>query len=108
MGRPEPSEDLIDVRRAAAILRRHPETVRRWVWSGRLVACRQGGRLLLARTDVEALAQDREPPLTLAEWAAQAGAARAGLGGIAGASAAELVLEDRARRAQPVSDRAGR
>jgi hypothetical protein len=41
--------DMIDVRCAAALVRRHPETVRRWVWSGRLAAQRQGNRLLMAR-----------------------------------------------------------
>lgn len=88
---------------------RHPETVRRWVWSGRLAARRQGNRLLVARTDVEAMANQRMAVISLAEWADRSRAARqsAEAGG-SGRSAAELVLEDRAYRAWDVDAGAGR
>ena len=38
--------DFVDVRQAAALIGRHPETIRRWVWSGRIAARRRGNRLL--------------------------------------------------------------
>jgi len=98
---------MIDVRGAAALVRRHPETVRRWVWSGRLAARREGNRLLMARADVEAIAAREGRTLTsLATWAVRARAAREATGARAsGSSAAELVIEDRAQRSQ---SRAGR
>lgn len=105
----KPSE-LIDVRSAAALVGRHPETVRRWVWSGRLAARRQGNRLLMARDDVEALAESQSRALdTLAAWADRAAAARK-RGGVRrpGSSAADLVLEDRRQRSRPVDIGAGR
>ena len=69
--------EMIDVRSAAALVRRHPETVRRWVWSGRLAAQRHGNRLLMARADVEALAASDGRALTsLAAWAERTRAAR--------------------------------
>lgn len=92
-------DDLLDVRQAAALTARHPETVRRWVWSGRLPAQREGNRLMVARRDVLALAGVSSTALSLRAWAKRAEAAldesaRAGRPG----SAADLVLEDRARR----------
>jgi excisionase family DNA binding protein len=96
------SEEMVDVRGAARLVGRHPETVRRWVWSGRLHARREGNRLLLRRADVEALAASQGTrPLTLAQWGARARAVRAsGRGKGLGGSAADLVLEDRRARSQ--------
>jgi excisionase family DNA binding protein len=104
------SGDTIDVRGAAALVGRHPETIRRWVWSGRLAARRQGNRLLMARADVEALAASEGRALTsLAAWANRARAARESAGAKgSGSSAAELVIEDRAQRSRPAEARAGR
>lgn len=101
---------MIDVRGAAAIVRRHPETVRRWVWSGRLAAQRQGNRLLMARADVEAIAAGEGRALTsLAAWVDRARAAREAAGAeVSGSSAAELVIEDRAQRSRSAEARAGR
>lgn len=110
MARTPGSADTIDVRGAAALVRRHPETVRRWVWSGRLAAQRQGNRLQLARADVEAIAASEGTARTsLAAWAKRARAAREAAGaGASGSSAAELVIEDRAQRSRPAEARAGR
>lgn len=94
-------EEVVDVRRAAVLVGRHPETVRRWVWSGRLAARRQGNRLLMSRAEVEAAATGVGAAVGLAAWAERARAAReaAGAGG-SGRSAAELVIEDRADRSR--------
>lgn len=102
-------DDLLDVRHAAAVAGRHPETVRRWVWSGRLPALRRGNRLLVARGDVEALvAGSAQPVLSLAAWADRARAAleqSPGDGRIG--SAADLVIEDRRQRSDATAARAG-
>lgn len=87
--------EVLDVREAADYVARTPETVRRWVWSGRLEAVRRGNRLLVRRADLDALTGAARPALSLGEWAAllpQATTAAAG-------TAADLVVEDRERRA---------
>lgn len=96
-------------RSRGAIPRPHPETIRRWVWSGRLAAPRQDNRLLMARADVEAMASQRGAVISLTEWADRAAAARhaAGADG-SGPSAAELVIEDRSSRAREPGAGAGR
>jgi excisionase family DNA binding protein len=101
-----PSDDL-DVRAAARLAGRTTETIRRWVWSGRLSARKRGSRLLVSRDDVEALAGLRDGSLSLGEWAAQAETAmrsrrRKGI------SAADLVIEERIRRLDGVAARRGR
>lgn len=94
---------MLDVRGAAVLVGRHPETVRRWVWSGRLAARRQGNRLMMARVDVEAIASQRGAVIGLTEWADRAhGAHRARGASGSGLSAAELVIEDRANRSREV------
>ncbi len=90
---------MLDVQEAASLASRTPETVRRWVWSGRLPAERQGRRLLVARDDVLRIVGVDVPGgrhVTLAEWAAELLAdddrtskAR---------TASDLVLADRAER----------
>lgn len=63
-------EPTLDVGAAARLARRSPETVRRWVWSGKLAASRHGRRLVFARDDLAALlitlGADTSP-ITLAE-----------------------------------------
>ena len=91
-----PDEELT-ILAAAALIRRSPETVRRWVWTGRLKARRIGKQLLVPRRDVEALAGVGPRTLTLREWGKLADAAlRRPRGG--GRSAADLVLLDRRER----------
>lgn len=102
-------DDLLEVRRAAALVGRHPETVRRWVWSGRLPARRSGHRLLVARADVEALVRHEVLVPTLAEWADRAAATRDRRSQAAsGRSAADLVIEDRRDRSSTPGTHAGR
>ena len=94
---------MLDVRETARIAGRTPETVRRWIWSGRLTARRHGNKLLVARPDVDALVNGGALPagMTLAEWAEAVKEARlaGSLGQSEGrGSAADLVLDDRADR----------
>lgn len=107
--RPEPTGELVDVREAAARAGRHPETIRRWVWSGRLPARREGGRLLVSLTDLEALsAPAAAVGAGLGAWAARARTVRARVAHADPSGAADLVLEDRARRSGEEWSDAGR
>jgi Helix-turn-helix domain len=98
--KPAPDERLVDVNAAAALTGRAPETIRRWVWAGRLPAQRRGRKLVVDRRDVLRLATGTARTPTLAQWrklvlrhhrdsrpAAQTGA-----------SAVDLVLADRRLR----------
>lgn len=83
--------DVLDVREAADYVGRTPETVRRWVWSGRVSALRQGNRLLIARSELDAaLSGGATEQMSLREWARSAPRST----GTAD-TAASLVLEDR-------------
>lgn len=95
----KPDVVMLDVRSAAALAERTPETVRRWVWAGRLQARRDGRRLLVDRDDVLRLSGqpfDAAHTLSLRAWAAEARQARQTLG--AAETARDLVLADRAAR----------
>jgi hypothetical protein len=100
--------DELDVKAAALLAGRTPETIRRWVWSGRLRARKQRNRLVMARRDVEALAKGGERrQLSLAEWAKLAEAAMRARPG-PHESAADLVIEERRRRLDEVGAHARR
>jgi len=91
-------ERLLDVREAAALAGRAPETIRRWVWSGRLPAQRRGRKLLVARRDVLHLAMgDAARAVSLADWRKLALRHLRATRGLPGAktSAADLVRADR-------------
>jgi excisionase family DNA binding protein len=49
--------DLMTVREVARACHRSEETVRRWIWSGKLQARKLGNQLFARRSDVEALSQ---------------------------------------------------
>lgn len=46
------SDDLITVREAARIVGRTTETVRRWIWEGKLPAQKLGNQLFMRRGDL--------------------------------------------------------
>jgi excisionase family DNA binding protein len=92
-------KDEIDVTAAAAIAGRSAETVRRWVWTGRLRAHKAGKKLLIERSDLDRLLKSdgRAHMMTLAEWLKELD--RSGLkAGATAATAADLVIEDRQTR----------
>lgn len=104
-------EPLLDVNHAARLARRSPETVRRWVWSGKLAARRQGRRLMISHDDLAAVVAEHGASTapTLAEWATTARRALAAPGQATVGSAADLVLDDRRHRtAGTTGSRAGR
>jgi excisionase family DNA binding protein len=88
---------LLTVRDAADEVARTPETIRRWVWSGRLPATKQGNRLTVRRDDLHRLI-GASPPSDLAAWVAELTSDRARHTGAPTRSAADLVLSDRRRR----------
>lgn len=90
--------ELVDIRQAASDSGRSAETVRRWIWSGKLAAAKRGNRLLIERAELERFLRERheEAPVELAAWVAERAAA-ARSGEAAQGSAAGLVLELRAR-----------
>jgi len=54
------------VREAARVCGRSPETVRRWIWDGKLAAEKLGNQLFVRRQDLEGfLSCDRRPRLRL-------------------------------------------
>lgn len=85
--------EVLDVREAATYVGRTAETVRCWVWSGRVPASRRGNRLLIARRDLDAafFGEPSPYPVSLREWAASTPRRSDGSAG----SAAALVAEDR-------------
>lgn len=94
--------EMLDVREVAQLARRTPETVRRWIWSGRLPARRHGNKLLVARDAIDDLTRGTASlvALTLTEWmeAVEAQRQAGALGSTTGASAADVVLDDRSTR----------
>ncbi|MEK7872472.1 MAG: helix-turn-helix domain-containing protein [Chloroflexota bacterium] len=46
------TENLITVREAARACGRNPETVRRWIWDGKLPARKLGNQLFVRRADI--------------------------------------------------------
>jgi hypothetical protein len=88
--------EMVDVREAAELSHRTPETIRRWVWSGRVAAVKDGNKLFVRRSDVaSSVSRDRDSAHSLREWARRLPRRETGTG----ASAADLVLDDRAERA---------
>lgn len=49
------ADELITVRQAAQEYRRTAETVRRWVWEGKVPAQKLGNQLFLKRSDLDSL-----------------------------------------------------
>jgi excisionase family DNA binding protein len=100
----------ITVREAAARVRRSTETVRRWIWSGRLPAIKHGntyyvdvGQLDLVAAELGTTESHEPAPPALGAWLAEvddwrSGLDRAGQDNQAAATASDLVLEDRHAR----------
>jgi excisionase family DNA binding protein len=88
--------EMVDVQEAARLAHRTPETIRRWVWSGRVRSVKHGNKLLVVRSQVDRpVGRATTDPTSLADWAAEVGGTFAGK---RGSTARDLVLEDRAGR----------
>jgi Helix-turn-helix domain len=105
----------LTVRQAARRARRAEETIRRWIWSGRLPARKRGHTYVVLERDLDAASRvsrasagadrrtadrrSRHEP-SLAEWVAEVEDWRARSDFTGRGSAAELVLEDRRERSE--------
>lgn len=97
----------LTIHEAASRVGRTPETVRRWVWSGRLPARKDGNHLVVTEADLRRAAQGKQQP-TLATWLASLDLARTAGVTKTKRSAADLILEDRRRRSAGEERHAGR
>jgi excisionase family DNA binding protein len=96
----------ITVREAARRTHRSEETIRRWIWSGRLAARKRGSSYRIDVTHLDRIADVYDPgdadPASggdgLAAWLEDLDRWKEGLPVTAGASAADLVIEDRHAR----------
>jgi len=100
----------VTVREAARRAHRAEETIRRWIWSGRLPARKRGNVLYIAERDLDTVIHSSSHsvrtsgdgrPVTLGEWFAELAVWRRERPDRHSESAASLVVEDR-------DDRAGR
>ena len=93
------------MREAAQRVHRAEETVRRWIWTGKLPARKVGQSYQVWESDLDAITTGvpapREPDQTevsLGEWVAEVTAWRAGNDVPPRGDAGQLVIEDRAQR----------
>ena len=93
------TEDLIDVLEAARLAGRSAETIRRWIWGGRLPSQREGNRHVVRKDDVFALSSTADASnTTLADWLKMVGHETGDSSQGSAQSAADLVLKDRRLR----------
>jgi excisionase family DNA binding protein len=98
----------LTVREAAVLASRSEETVRRWIWSGRLRAVKRGTRYLIDARHLEEVmvepelgsAHPERPAMTMQEWLDEVDQWKAGLPAYPASrpSASDLVIEDRRAR----------
>ncbi|MDQ3153939.1 MAG: helix-turn-helix domain-containing protein [Actinomycetota bacterium] len=100
------AREELTVRLAAQRVQRAEETVRRWIWSGRLPARKRGNVYVVLAADVDAAAsgsvpgQRGAPARGLSEWLDDVATWRSRNGVARRESAADLVLDDRAERSR--------
>jgi excisionase family DNA binding protein len=96
----------LTVREAAQRVRRSEETIRRWIWTGRLPARKQGTSYRIDIAHLDHVAIEYEPEHRgreaeesgLSSWLDDLDQWKAGLSARPGTSAAGLVIEDRRAR----------
>lgn len=100
------------MREAARRVHRADETIRRWIWTGKLPARKLGTRYQVRERDLDAIAagvpapresqplesRPLESQLSLGEWVAAVKVWRAGIDVSPHGGAGQLVIEDRAER----------
>ncbi|MDO8637677.1 MAG: helix-turn-helix domain-containing protein [Dehalococcoidia bacterium] len=97
------SEELIAVRDAAKECSRTTETIRRWIWEGKLPAQKLGNQLFIKRNDLLCMAsrlKGREPAPRLAVLG-EARAVRERIYGRLGSNLDVLEALDRSRESHP-------
>lgn len=95
------------MREAALRTHRSAETIRRWIWSGRLPATKRGNTYYVDVVHLDGLAAEvsgdgHRPPApgsgSLREWLAEAARWKSGLPAATAATASDLVIGDRHAR----------
>ena len=93
------------MREAARRVHRAEETIRRWIWAGKLPARKLGNSYQVRESDLDAIVGGvpsprgpGAPEISLAEWVARVKAWRAGNEVPPRGGAGRLVLDDRAER----------
>lgn len=89
---------MVDVQEAAILASRSPETIRRWVWSGKIHSVKYGTKLLVARADVSTGPPSAAGAGEFADWVREVNRRLDAFASSSGGSAAALVLEDRDER----------
>ena len=100
------TQQEITVREAARRAHRSEETIRRWIWSGRLPARKRGNSYRIDIAQLDRIAVVYDPPGAdraatgdeLGAWLDDLDLWKQGLRVTGGASAADLVIEDRHAR----------
>lgn len=62
---------MLTVVEAARRIGRHPETIRRWIWSGRIRAEKVGGRHLIPESELDQAEGAEGPERSFAVWLEQ-------------------------------------
>jgi excisionase family DNA binding protein len=97
----------VTVREAARRIHRSPETIRRWIWSGRLPARKRGNTYyvdvmqldgLVVGTGITGHGAEAARRGALGAWLGELGQWRSGLAAPASETASDLVIEDRHAR----------
>lgn len=95
----------LTVREAAQRVHRAEETIRRWIWTGKLPARKLGRSYQVHENDLDAIVasvpaprESGESELSLGEWVAAVKAWRATNDVLPHGDAGQLVIEDRAER----------
>ena len=97
----------ITVREAALRVHRSPETIRRWIWSGRLPAAKRGNTYYVDVVHLDGLAAEvsgdwhgaaAAGPGDLRDWLAETARWKSGLRAPSSETASDLVIEDRRAR----------
>lgn len=69
-------EQRLSVREAARECGKNPETIRRWIWSGKLPAEKLGNQLYVKRSDLKAFSMQGNSYAMVEDWLKRAKALR--------------------------------
>lgn len=98
--------DELTVQQAARRVGRAAETVRRWIWSGRLPARKLGNVYYILAADLDAVSAGRQIPkqrqeptsITMSEWLERVARWKATVPGPKRSTASDLLTADRVER----------
>jgi excisionase family DNA binding protein len=56
------TDEIMTVRQAARECGKNPETIRRWIWSGKLAAKKSGNQLFVKKTELDIVCSNKNAP----------------------------------------------